>query len=445
MASYIRPSRWKSKPPPGSQINYGHPLGQGLMGCFLLNEQGPILARNLYSNKTYGPNTAFTWGSKIQSGYTIINDAVKEGVNDSLESFLQFTERVTIMWRGSFSGTPNTNSSIAAALHNNTDSNPYLSYAIWCDGSNRIALGLNNGSFQQNGGRAITTFTDGFVHNFVLSINTNATGAVNNQALYSDNAYLECSGAVSGTITYNSDCRLIIGEASAASRTSNTNSECVYIWNKQLRPSDVSWLWYEPYCMIQPPKSPVSYFFFTTGVSQALSATAQSASEIIISVANSKPLSAKAESQGSIETGMIASYALSTTAESASSIDTLLYHDYNLPSLIIESASEIKTLLGKLQALSVVSESASTIQALVGKQIPLSIIVESASSIEPSMSRVFVGGIAAFDVAVYVNPPIAALDTGNRPVAFLLQDADNEGSFNPNIPNISPEDDGFFT
>lgn len=444
MPAFIKPWKWKLKPPVGSQINWGHPLGQGLMGCFLLNEQGPILARNLYSGKTYGPNGSPTWESKIQLGYSLISNTNNEGIAGDTESFLQFTERCSLMWRGSFSGSPGTNINIAGVAHNNTDSSPYQCYMIWSNGSTNLAFGLNNGSFQQNSGRAMSTFTDGLVHNFVLTINTNTTGAVNDQSLYSDNAYKECGGAVGGAITYGATTKLVIGNNVSAAGISNTNSECVYIWNRQLRPSDVSWLWYEPYCMIQPPRTPISYFFFGTGTAQSLSCIAESASEIVISASNAKALNTTAESQGAIQTGLIASYTLSTIAESASSIDTLLYHEYNLPTLIAESASEIKVLLGKLQALSVVSESASTIQALVGKQIPLSIIEQSASSIEPSLSRVFVGGIAAFDVAVYVNPPIAALDTGNRPVAFLLQDNDNEGSLNPNIPNISPADDGFF-
>jgi len=444
MPAFIKPWTWKSKPPPGSQINRGHPLGQGLMGCFLLNEQGPLLARNLHSGKTYGPNGSFTWESKIQLGYAQVANANTEGISDSLESFLQFPQRVTVMWRGSFNGTPNTNSSIAGATHNNTDSNPYLSYMIWCDGSNRIAFGLNNGPFQQNGGRAITTFTDGLVHNFVLSINTSSTGAVNNQSLYSDNAYLEAGGAVSGSISYNSDCRLLIGEASVAGRTANTNSECVYIWDRQLRSSDVSWLWYEPYCMIQPPGPRVSYFKFTSGTAQALSATAQSASEIVITASNSKPLSSIAESQGTIETGMIASYALSSIVDSGSEVVTLLSHEYNLPSAISESASEITPLLGKLHALVVVSESASQIKALVGKQVALSVKSQSASEAQPSLSRVFTGGLADFDIALQMNPPTAALDTGNRPVAFLLTDNDNESTLNPNQPNSAPDDSNFF-
>lgn len=444
MPAFIKPWTWKSKPPPGSQINRGHPLAQGLMGCFLLNEQGPLLARNLYSNRTYGPNAAFTWESKIQVGYAQVTNAVTEGINDALESFLQFPQRVSILWRGSFNGTPDTNSSIAGALHNNTDSNPYLCYTIWCNSSNNIAFGLNNGSFQQNGGRAITTFTDGLVHNFGLAINTSATGAVNDQSLYSDNAYKECGGAVSGTIGYSANPRLVIGEASVAGRTSRLNSECFYIWDRQLRPSDFSWLWYEPYCMIQPPGPRVSYFKFTSGTSHALSSTAQSASQIIISASNSKPLSAISESQGSIETGMIASYALSSILDSASEVVTLLSHEYNLPSAISESASEITPLLGKLHALVVVSESASQIKALVGKQVALSVKSQSASEAQPSLSRVFTGGLADFDIALQMNPPTAALDTGNRPVAFLFSENDNESSINPNTPNSAPDDSNFF-
>lgn len=443
MPAFIKPWTWKSKPPPGSQINYGHPLAQGLMGCFLLNEQGPILARNLYSNRTYGPNAAFTWESKIQVGYAQVTNAVTEGINDALESFLQFPQRVSILWRGSFNGTPDTNSSIAGALHNNTDSNPYLCYSIWCNSSNNIAFGLNNGSFQQNGGRAITTFTDGLVHNFGLAINTSATGAVNDQSLYSDNAYKECGGAVSGTIGYSANPRLVIGEASVAGRTSRLNSECFYVWDRQLRPSDFSWLWSEPYAMFQQ-NNPISYFFFGTGTAHALSCIAESASQIIVNTSRAIPLSTVVQSASEIKANISAQYSLSTIAESASSIETLLYHNYNLPSVIAQSQSGVVVVLGKLQALNVLCQSASQIKALVGKQVTLSAKAQSASEIQPSLSRVFVGGIAAFDIALQTISPIAALDTGGRPVAFLFADNDYDSLLNPNTPNSAPDDTSFF-
>src|SRR2546430_2775798 len=40
MGILIQPKRWAMKPPLGAQINWGHPLAQGLVGCWLFNEAG---------------------------------------------------------------------------------------------------------------------------------------------------------------------------------------------------------------------------------------------------------------------------------------------------------------------------------------------------------------------------------------------------------------------
>ena len=46
----------RQKPPVGSQINWEHPMSRGLIGCFLLNENAGVLARNLVNN-TFGTLT----------------------------------------------------------------------------------------------------------------------------------------------------------------------------------------------------------------------------------------------------------------------------------------------------------------------------------------------------------------------------------------------------
>jgi hypothetical protein len=46
MSIITRPKRWSSKPPVGTQINWGSPLSQGLFESFLLNENGGLVARS---------------------------------------------------------------------------------------------------------------------------------------------------------------------------------------------------------------------------------------------------------------------------------------------------------------------------------------------------------------------------------------------------------------
>ena len=58
MANIIIPKvYWDIKPPVGSQINWGHPLAQGLVGCWLMNEGGGKRLQDLYSNSLSTMNT----------------------------------------------------------------------------------------------------------------------------------------------------------------------------------------------------------------------------------------------------------------------------------------------------------------------------------------------------------------------------------------------------
>lgn len=61
MSILNRSKRWSIKPPPGAQINRGHPLAQGLVGAFLFNEGGGLTVRNLAGQASNGALTATTW------------------------------------------------------------------------------------------------------------------------------------------------------------------------------------------------------------------------------------------------------------------------------------------------------------------------------------------------------------------------------------------------
>jgi hypothetical protein len=64
-------SYWNTKPPVGSQINFGHPLSKGLVGCWLMNEGGGPTANDLSGNKNKGILENATWctdGIKLPSG-----------------------------------------------------------------------------------------------------------------------------------------------------------------------------------------------------------------------------------------------------------------------------------------------------------------------------------------------------------------------------------------
>ena len=66
----ILPKRFgQDKPPVGSQIDWGHPLARGLVGCWLLNEGAGGRAHNLSGRGNHGALTNFAFPSTSTSGW----------------------------------------------------------------------------------------------------------------------------------------------------------------------------------------------------------------------------------------------------------------------------------------------------------------------------------------------------------------------------------------
>jgi hypothetical protein len=72
--SYIVTSKTRqyrdTKPPPGSMLNFGHPLSQGLVGCWLMNEGGGSkvinLATNISSSFANSSGFNFSWKQSLK-------------------------------------------------------------------------------------------------------------------------------------------------------------------------------------------------------------------------------------------------------------------------------------------------------------------------------------------------------------------------------------------
>ena len=66
----ILPKRFgQDKPPVGSQINWGHPLARGLVGCWLLNEGAGRKAYDLSEYRNHGTLTSMAIPPTPNSGW----------------------------------------------------------------------------------------------------------------------------------------------------------------------------------------------------------------------------------------------------------------------------------------------------------------------------------------------------------------------------------------
>jgi hypothetical protein len=81
MAVTILNKSWLNKPPVGSQINWGHPISKGLVGCFLMNEGGGFNIKNIYKNDFASLNSTTSWDRKGGLLFNATNSTVTYSPN----------------------------------------------------------------------------------------------------------------------------------------------------------------------------------------------------------------------------------------------------------------------------------------------------------------------------------------------------------------------------
>lgn len=393
----INPKRWIKKPSTGVQVNFGHPLASGLVGCFPLNEAGGVKVTNIVSNYQYGFTGTPTWQNS-QGGIGLNTASNSTYVFGTAEPLLRQTTAVSVLWRGYLVGTSAANTEYAGVLYNSAVTSPFVGYDVRADGSQLIAGAWNDGSFHSDAGStAISAFSTYNEHNFVFTLDT----ANNTQLIYSDNAKVEGSGSFgAGSITYDTTAPFVIGYSGG--NNSQAVNLAVYVWNRQISKDQISWLYQEPYAFFTPQSPKLRSFGFRTATSHAITATL--------------------ESQSTIETSLKANYGLASK---------------------LESQSDIQARITVPRVLTALLESQSTINAAYANNKLLTAKLESQSTIEASLGRVLIGGFGALSVVLKPTPPTAYFSTYPRPIAFLKNDNDAMVGVSDESPQVSPGYDVF--
>lgn len=274
MPAILHPKRWLEKPPLGSRVNTGHPLGIGMVGCFLLQKEKEAGAINLISGVNYGISSTAPVYENGPVGLALDCDGAGVGIKGTAEPELRL-QRVTLLWRGYIKSTPTDFANIAGVSYASGDTSPYTSYMFYKNNAAKLTFGFNNGAFQNNGFRNISDFVGNGLHQFVLTLDLQPTTA--NQSAYTDDASLDGSGGTTGTILYDTTASFVLGD-SVGGRDSNSVCQCAYIWNRRLDKYEIASLWRAPFQMIVPPRSAVTYVSFNV-TSQVITGSAGIASE----------------------------------------------------------------------------------------------------------------------------------------------------------------------
>lgn len=255
----VNSKRWTNQPPPGAQINFGHPLCKGLTFYTLYNAGGGLQKALLPAGlpeTTVGSVPAPNWSSD-QGGTSHIWDGnwsswYERGI------WVEPPTNVTCVVRAKRVGSNGQFGSPINKTYKNL-TNPFSSYDIEYNPSgstqDQARVTVATGGTQQAGTNVSLPSTLN-EHTIGLSY---TSGALN---LWF-NGHLKQSDNKTGTLTYDTGntSRLIISGGSSAAATNPFHGRIYYgaVWNRVLTVAEQEWLHIEPYALLVQKKQ-IKYF-----------------------------------------------------------------------------------------------------------------------------------------------------------------------------------------
>lgn len=231
------------KPPLGSQLNFSHPLSQGLVGCWLMNEGGGNLVND--SIKKYNlVKTGGKWGSNIESGF------IHDGQNTTKLSWQTEKNIVLLPPFTSLIRVVAVQSGIIQTFSSNYEG-VTEKYQI---AARSGTVGIYGEGGTQYGNLAINVITKKPVNLIGVFY------APNLRRFYMD---LNKAPDNTGFLHINYISRFTVGFNQAGGYPevppSGTNFIMACYWNRALSPSEIQQLYINPYCFIKPRTSIFAY------------------------------------------------------------------------------------------------------------------------------------------------------------------------------------------
>lgn len=226
------------KPVPGSQIDWGHPLARGLVGCWLFNDNSRLPKNNAWNdlaNSAEGGGSVSPFGLRVINGYEGSGQTLTHSAGDQ-------TCPNTIFWRG--------------IIHAITGKNLYYTEAgntgstYTCTDSDNARLKFQVG--REPYAQSVYYSPNGSVVANEICDWAQARGHYN-AGFYNG---LLC-GSAGGAITSDISASFLMGRA-WKNNEDVTHIACYY-WVRCLSPDEIAWLHTEPYAMIQAPEMPIFY------------------------------------------------------------------------------------------------------------------------------------------------------------------------------------------
>jgi hypothetical protein len=239
MPSLLRPRIWTSQPQVPVDIDWSNSLTRGLSGFYMPNNEGVF---------------------SITGTPTIQHRETGRVLRSNGNNFSRYrtsrpsqtgTGQVSVLWSGSFLGTPSGSSCIGGLTHNSTNAAPY----VFCElkrragSSDTIYLNSNVGGLDRQLLSPVTTYTTG---DFTI-VGTVKDGE---QVLYIKNGRatteLVAQAAQAGAVTAGATSRFEIGESLNATRNPNSDCAIMLTWNRVLTPVEAKSVGNNPWQIFAP-------------------------------------------------------------------------------------------------------------------------------------------------------------------------------------------------
>ena len=236
------------KPVLGTQLNLGHPLARGLVGCWLMNEGGGNLVADLSGNGNAGTSvdSGVTWQAS-RHGTALHFDGSASYVNCGTDVGIDGAREITIVTRYMLDATGSydviagkyLDSTNNISINANTVSGTALSFTV-ADGSTNYGWTFAG---------AVTT---GKLYQISCVFNGYGNGNTERAKIYIDdvNLSLNYTGIIPSAAPSLTSTNFNIGNTSDTF-CFNGLMYYMYVFNRALTPNDIQSLYMDPYQMLR--------------------------------------------------------------------------------------------------------------------------------------------------------------------------------------------------
>lgn len=249
MGIVVRPRPWLNKPPVGTQINWGHPLSRGIVGCWLFNEGSGETAHDIAAARNHGilTNTVQSvWTRREQRGSVIDFDGTDDRVEIAEDAALKPAKISVAMWFK-----PDTTTRFNSALMKTTVSSWSDGYGIAFDPAGTLIFFIN--SYNTN---FVSVALTASVWYFMVG-----TYDLSNIRIYING--IEVASTAFTTAINHSTTPLQIAKGRHTDDTRyrwDGPIENTIMYDRALSPEEVLWLFRAPYSFLIPQSPRINKF-----------------------------------------------------------------------------------------------------------------------------------------------------------------------------------------